>query len=55
MREPTRNLDSAASGRGVLSRGVNGRRPPNYSETFHHPDVAVPDFSAQYGKVAAVG
>jgi hypothetical protein len=31
-----------------------GRRPPRYSETFDHPDVAIDDFT-QYGKVAAVG
>jgi len=53
MREPTRNLDPAGSGRGVLSGGLNGRRPPNYSETFHHPGTAVGDF-AQYSKVSAV-
>jgi len=29
-------------------------RPARHSETFHHPNVEVPDFSARYGKVAAV-
>jgi hypothetical protein len=30
------------------------RLPWRHSETFHHPNVEVPDFSARYGKVAAV-
>lgn len=35
------------------SRGVHGRRPPRYSETFDNPDIAV-DHIAPYSKVAAV-
>jgi len=47
LREERACLDEVLIGRGVFSsRGVHGRRPPRYSETFDHPDIAVGDVAS---------